>query len=212
MLVLSSLQVGRPREIHEQPRWRTAFFKAPPLGPVHLGRENLDGDQQADLRVHGGPDKAVCAYPGEHYETWKRETGIAECGPGWFGENFTLAGATETDVCVGDAYRVGSATIQVSQPRGPCFKLARRWGLPDFVATVVASGRTGWYFRVIEEGTVAAGDALARIDRPYPRWTIARVNELTYDREASAADRAALAGCPALAATWRASLRRRLSE
>jgi MOSC domain-containing protein YiiM len=208
--VLHSIRVGLPRAIDGPEPWCSAFFKDPVAGPVHLARENLAGDRQADLRVHGGPDKAVCVYAAGNYPLWRRELGVEVCGPGWFGENFTVEGQSELTVCIGDIYRVGSALAQVSQPRGPCWKLARRWGVPDLGRRVIESRRSGWYLRVLEEGEVTAGDELTLEDRAHPRWTVARVNELTYARGQAAArvklERVELASCPALAPNWRAEL------
>ena len=198
-VLLCSVQVGQPRQIPDREPWVTAFYKEPVAGPVSLSRENLSGDRQPDLTVHGGPDKAVCVYSADHYPEWRRELGEQDCGPGWFGENFTVEGQTEETVCVGDVYRVGSAVVEVSQPRGPCWKLGRRWGRLDLPKLVVRSGRSGWYLRVLEGGDVAAGQVLALGDRPYPKWTIDMVNRLTYAgrrmRHQLRDDRKQLAGC-----------------
>lgn len=200
-----SVRVGRPRVIDDGDPWVTAFHKSPVEGPIRLGALNLEGDEQADRRVHGGPDKAVCVYPADHLAGWRSELDDAEVGPGAFGENLTVAEQTEDTVCVGDLYRIGSALVQVSQPRGPCWKLARRWGRPDLVRRVVASGRTGWYLRVLEPGELAASELLPLLARPHPEWTIARVNALAYapaaERDRSAARE--LASCAALAEGWR---------
>jgi MOSC domain-containing protein YiiM len=209
---LHSLRVGRPRTIDGEDPWRTAFFKEPATGAVHLRRDNLDGDAQADLTVHGGPDKAVCVYALSHYALWSAELGVKECGPGWFGENFTVDGQTEDSVSIGDRYAVGGAVVEVSQPRGPCWKLGMRWNRDEMPKLIVRTGRSGWYFRVRQEGRVRAGDSLTLIDRPHARWTIALVNEITYSRGPSARAsrplRAELAACESLAAQWRAGLYR----
>ncbi|OFW06574.1 MAG: hypothetical protein A3H96_12970 [Acidobacteria bacterium RIFCSPLOWO2_02_FULL_67_36] len=215
-VVLSSVRVGQPRTVAGATPWVTGFFKDRVSGPVRLSRENLAGDRQADLRVHGGPDKAVCVYSADHYPAWRRELGIEDCGPGWFGENFSVEGQTETTACIGDVYRAGSALVQISQPRGPCWKLARRWGRPEFVQLVTDSRRTGWYLRVIEEGDVTAGESLVLTERPYSQWTVARVNDLTYTRRPAASrlggERLELAACPALADRWGAGLVRKAAE
>jgi MOSC domain-containing protein YiiM len=205
-----SVRVGTPAAIDDAVPWTTAFYKTEVHGLVRLGFTNLDGDRQADLTVHGGVDKAVCVYPQSHYTFWAHELG-RNAGPGWFGENLTLSNQTETSVCIGDIYRVGTAVVQVSQPRGPCWKLARRWRQPDLPKRVIRSGRSGWYLRVLQEGAVAADCPLTLESRSWPQWTIARVNELTYARPdllASRSERAALAECEALADQWRASLLR----
>jgi MOSC domain-containing protein YiiM len=208
---LQSLNVGRPREIRDGEPWVTAFHKMATASPVFLALENLDGDQQADLTVHGGPDKAVCVYSVDHYPVWRKETGIEECGPGWFGENFSIAGQTESTVAIGDTFRIGAAVVQVSQPRAPCWKLGRRWSRPDMPKLVVHSGRTGWYVRVIEEGVVQAGQELTLIERLFPHLTVERVNDAAYSR-GGRTDRwieiaRELAGCPALAESWREGFR-----
>jgi MOSC domain-containing protein YiiM len=203
---LYSLQVGEPRQLFEPDIWTTAFYKGRVDGPVRLSRLNLAGDRQADLTVHGGLDKAVCVYSNEHYASWSRELGVDGCGPGWFGENFTVSNLNEDTACIGDVYAIGTAVVEVSQPRGPCWKLARRWNRLDLPKRVLRANRTGWYFRVIEEGDVAAGQDLELRERPFPKWTIARVNRLMYLKSESATDRRELANCPALAQSWRTAL------
>lgn len=203
---LCSVRVGEPQHFLEPEPWTTAFYKEAVVGAVSLSRLNLAGDRQADLSVHGGTDKAVCVYSNEHYADWKRELGEDGCGPGWFGENFTVEGLSEITACIGDVYSIGTAVVEVSQPRGPCWKLARRWNRLDLPRRVVRSNRTGWYFRVVDEGEVAAGQDLLPVRRPYPKWSIARVNRLMYLKSESADDRRELASCPALAESWRAAL------
>lgn len=213
---LLSVQVGLPRERGradapdpmDRP-WRSGIFKDPVAGPVWLGRTNLEGDGQADLRVHGGPEKAVLAYAAGHYPAWREELGLAALAFGAFGENFTLEGLAEDDVCIGDTFAVGQARIQVSQPRTPCWKLAWRFRRPDLAERVIATGHSGWYFRVLEEGRVEAGTALTLLDRPHPDLSVARVSCAKYppgDPEAAAA----LADCTLLSAGWRDSFRRLL--
>lgn len=206
---IASLRVGRPRWLGgpELP-WLSGFVKEAVAGPVAVGRTNLEGDGQADLEHHGGPDKAVCAYPAAHYPAWRAELALEEFPFGAFGENFTVAEVIEEDVCIGDTWAAGTALFEVSQPRQPCAKLARRWGVRDLPARVLDTGRTGWYFRVPREGSVAAGDALTLVSRPHPAWTIARANAIRYrDRDAALA--AELAALAPLSASWRAALSRR---
>jgi MOSC domain-containing protein YiiM len=208
--LLSALHVGRPRALDPETPWTSAIYKTRVFDPVWLGTTNLVGDEQADRTVHGGPDKAVCAYSGDHYAAWRSETGVALCGPGWFGENFTLSGLTEVDIAIGDTFSVGDAVVQVSQPRSPCWKLARRWALPDMTKRVVVTNRTGWYFRVLREGTVRTGDFCERVERRHPQWTIARVNAVAYNRGVSPSEldglRRELAGLLELSEAWRADL------
>lgn len=210
-----SIQVGAPREHGsagapdpmDRP-WTTAFFKEPVMGPVHVGVMGLEGDGQADLRVHGGPEKAVLAYAAAHYPLWREELGLGEMPYGGFGENLTVAGQDEAGVCIGDVYSVGTARVQVAQPRGPCWKIARRWRVRDLALRVQQTGRTGWYFRVLEEGSVEAGDSLTLLDRPHPEWTIARANAVLYAKPADVAALVALAECVSLTPAKRESLRR----
>jgi len=160
---------------------RTAFWKAPVLGPVSLRKSNLDGDRQADRRVHGGPHLAVLCYSADHYPAWRNELGF-ELPYGGFGENFTIEGKTELDVCIGDVYRIGGASIQVSTPRGPCFKIGFRWNRPDLVKRVEATGRHGWYVRVLAEGPVEAGQEFTLQERPNPAWTVAHTANVYRNR------------------------------
>lgn len=214
--LLLTLQVGLPKDLGvegapdpvDRP-WSTGSFKAPVAGPVWLGRINLAGDGQADRKHHGGPDKAVCVYPAAHYPAWRADLGKPDFPFGAFGENFTVEGLTEEAVCIGDTYAIGEARVQVSQPRQPCWKLSRRWRIKDLALRVQTTGRTGWYFRVLDEGNVAPGLPLVLLDRPFPEWPIARANRVMHgarhDREAAAA----LAGCPLLSASWRETLTQR---
>jgi MOSC domain-containing protein YiiM len=206
---LLSIQVGQPREYGTEGAadpmdrpWETSFFKAPVEGPVWVGKTNVRGDAQADLRVHGGPDKAVMAYAAAHYPLWREELGV-EMPFGGFGENFTVAGQDESSVCIGDVYAVGGARLQVSQPRGPCWKIARRWRIRDLSARVQATGRTGWYLRVLEEGEVEAGMPIRLVERPHSGWTVARANHALYDRPFDRVAMLKLAACPALASATR---------
>ena len=165
MASVLSVNVGRPRAMRFGERAvRTAIDKEPVLHRVRVGRTNLEGDRQADLRVHGGPDKAVYAYDLSGYAHFRREL-ATELPFGRFGENLSVGGLPETEVRLDDVYRVGTALLQVSQPRSPCFKLALRMGRPDFPTLFLESGRTGFYLRVLEEGDVGAGDAVALVDR-----------------------------------------------
>jgi len=213
-----SIQVGLPRTLGRPEAadpmdkvWTTGFFKEPVAGPVWLGRTNLVGDGQADLQNHGGPEKAVNVYPAEHYPYWESDLGLAGLAPGAFGENFTTIGALEAVVCVGDIFEAGEALVQVSQPRQPCWKLARRWRIKDLALRVQQTGRTGWYFRVLREGRVEAGRPLVLVDRPHPEWTVAAANEVMHHRKADMEAARALAACPALSARWRETLSRRAS-
>jgi MOSC domain-containing protein YiiM len=161
---LLSVQVGKLRQIESGHRSvRTAIYKEPVLFRVRARRLNLEGDRQADLRVHGGPDKAVYAYDLSGYAHWRRELG-AGLPHGQFGENLTVEGMPESRVRIGDVYRIGDALLQVTQPRSPCFKLSLKMGRPDFGKAFVASGHPGFYLRVLEEGELGAGDAITLVE------------------------------------------------
>lgn len=184
---LLSLQVGMPQEVVTETRqghmaWTSGIFKAPVEGPVWLGTLNLKGDGQADLTVHGGPDKAVLACSADHYHFWREEFPDIDWQPGAFGENFTIAGLTEDDVCISDIYSIGEAIIQVSQPRQPCWKLAAKLERPTLPKWVIKTGFSGWYFRVLQEGIVAAGQTLQLVERTIPDNTIAAVNRYLYEQ------------------------------
>lgn len=185
--------------------WTTAFYKEPVSGSVALGSEGLEGDGQADRRVHGGPDKAVNVYPQEHFAAWRAELGL-ECQGGAFGENFTTAGLTEAAVCIGDTFRLGAVVVQISQPRQPCWKLARRWRLKDLAHRVEQTGRTGWYFRVLSPGQVAAPSDVVLVDRPHPEWTVAAANRVMHHDKTNRDAARALAACRALSESWKHSL------
>jgi len=208
MATLVSVQVGRPRERVDDDVWVSAIFKDVIAGPVRLARTNLEGDEQADLRVHGGPDKAVCVYAADHLPFWRTTLQREDVAPGAFGENFSVSGLVEDQVCIGDIYEIGSASVQVSQPRSPCWKLGRKWARPDLPKIVIREGKTGWYVRVLQPGEVEAGQELRLVQRAYPEWTITEANRLAYAKEGKLrAERHRFAECPALSVAWRASMR-----
>jgi MOSC domain-containing protein YiiM len=180
---LISVNVGRPRVvISNGDPVSTGIFKAPAPGRVMLRTLNLDGDGQADLSVHGGPSKAVYVYPSEHYDYWKRELPEIELRWGMFGENFTSAGLSESELNIGDRFRIGSAIVMVTEPRMPCYKLGIRFGRPDIVKRFLASERTGFYFAVLREGDVAAGDPIQLMERREHSLKVSDVTRL-YTRE-----------------------------
>lgn len=183
-------------------------------GPWRIGREGLAGDAQADRKHHGGPEKALHHYALDHYRLWRAEIGDAPAlaAPGAFGENLSTLGWTEENVCLGDVVRFGSALLQVSQGRQPCFKLALRFGVRDMAVRVQRSGRTGWYYRVLEEGAAREGDALALIDRPCPDWPLARLGRLLYRDTRDRGGLAAMTALPHLTDSWRTLARRRLES
>lgn len=209
---LLSVNVSLPKPVeHEGQLVWTGIFKEPVQGRVALRRLNLDGDRQADLSVHGGVDKAVYAYPVEHYDHWRRALG-RDLPLGQFGENLTVSGMLESAISIGDAYRIGAATVQVTQPRTPCFKLGIRMGDRRFLRPFLASGRTGFYLRVLEEGELGAGDAIEIVHRDPAGLTVAEVLRLAYeDREDIEGSRRA-AAVEALSEGWRNMFRARLLE
>jgi MOSC domain-containing protein YiiM len=209
MFTVVSIQVGRPATFGGHEPWVTSIFKTTVSAPLMLDWLDLAGDEQADLSVHGGRDKAVCVYSADHFPFWQSRLGRPDLGPGAFGENFTVTGLVEQTICLGDVFTIGEAVVQVSQPRSPCWKLGRKWARLDVPKLVLREGRTGWYFRVLQPGMVAPGQALALTERPYASWTIAAVNRLAYakKRDGLQDERRALAECPALAESWRAALR-----
>jgi len=174
-----SVNVGLLREVlwHGKPI-PTGIWKEPIAGPVPVRTLNLDGDRQADLRVHGGSEKAVYAYPSEYYELWSRERPELDLGPGTFGENLTTEGLLDTDVSVGDRFRVGTAELAVTQPRLPCFKLGLRMERDEFVTEFLERGLLGFYLAVVREGEVAAGDAIVELARDPRAFRVTEVARL----------------------------------
>lgn len=172
-----SLNAGLPRSVRSGDRdVITGIFKSAVAGPRMLRRLGLEGDGQADLVNHGGVAKAVYAYPSEHYDFWRRELPGMELPWGMFGENLSTEGLKEEDAGIGDLYRIGKAVVMVCQPRIPCYKLALRFGRDDIVKRFLASERCGIYFSIVEEGLVAAGDALERMQRGEHGLTIADID------------------------------------
>jgi MOSC domain-containing protein YiiM len=209
---LLSVNVGLPREVERhEGTVRTSIWKEPVPGRVRVRRLNLDGDEQSDLSVHGGPDKAVYVYPSEHYEHWRRELPGTDLPWGAFGENLTTAGLLEAEIGVGDRLRVGSAEFLVTQPRMPCFKLGVRFGRDDMVRRFHESGRSGFYLAVLLEGDVGGGDSIEILARDGHGVTVADITALYGDD----ADKQALlrraVGLPALPESWRDYFRMRLS-
>jgi MOSC domain-containing protein YiiM len=179
---LVSVNVGLPRTVIWKGRTvKTGIFKTPTNGRVRVETRNLDGDRQADLSVHGGPDKAIYVYPSEHYDYWRGEFPDMELPWGMFGENFTTTGLLEGAVNVGDTFRIGSAVAMVTQPRVPCYKLAAKFGREDIVKRFLASGRSGFYLKVVQEGEVGAGDAIELMSRDGHAVTVADVATLYRD-------------------------------
>jgi MOSC domain-containing protein YiiM len=214
MAKIVSVNTGLPRTVEWYGRSvTTAIYKSPVDGRVMLRRLNVEGDRQADLSVHGGEFKAVYCYPIEHYGWWTEELASRELPAGMFGENFTLAGLDEVSVHVGDRFSIGDARVVVTQPRLPCYKLGIRFQSEALVRQFLASGRTGFYLAVEQEGIVGAGDAITQIDRDPHGVPIADITRLyvakTFTSDDVAAVRSALQ-VAALPEAWKSRLRDRL--
>jgi MOSC domain-containing protein YiiM len=210
---LISVNIGVPREIiHRGQMLSTGIFKTSVAGSLFLRRLNLDGDRQADLRVHGGADKAVYLYPFEHYDFWAAETGRNDFVHGQFGENFTTTGLLEDEVRIGDVLQIGAARVQVSQPRSPCYKLGIRMGDEEFPARFAAANRTGFYLRVLEEGWVQAGDAIRHLERAAGSLSVREVFFLRHANRGTREEYARAARLPGLSESWRAAFAKRAAE
>jgi MOSC domain-containing protein YiiM len=208
-----SLNVGLPRIVE----WNgepvaTGIFKEPVQGTVMLRTLNLDGDRQADLSVHGGVSKAVYAYPVEHYEFWKKELPDMELPYGMFGENFTTKGLFEDTVNVGDRFRIGKAEIMATEPRLPCYKLGIKFGRPDILKMFLQSRRTGFYFAVLKEGVVKAGDDIELLDRDTNKIAISEITRLyAFEKDDLATMRRAVK-LGALSESWREYFQKQISK
>lgn len=203
-----SVNVGLPREVtYRGMTVRTGIFKQPVEGQVSVGKLNLAGDQQADLTVHGGENKAVYAYPAEHYDYWRAQLPDAELSWGNFGENLTLTGLREDGLFIGDRLRIGSAVLEVTQPRMPCYKLGIRFQRDDMVKRFLASRRSGFYLRVLEEGTLSAGIPVELLARDPQQVSVTDIVKLYVDhgRDAQLLDRALRVA--ALPESWKSWLR-----
>lgn len=207
------LRVGRAKPLGTAGA-RSAIDKHPVDGSLAVDTLGFDGDEQADIKHHGGPHKAVHAYAISHMPAWTRELPerAARFRPGAFGENLVLDGATETDVCLGDRWRVGTALFEVSQGRQPCWKLNVRFDVADMARRVQDSGRSGWYFRVVEPGFIAAGGRGTLIARPNPDWSLARVSHLLYHDRMNRAALGELAAIPGLPDSWLRLVEARLAS
>ena len=209
---MKALLTGKVRA-YTRPGSRSGIDKQPVAGPLHIGPLGLTGDEQGDLRVHGGIDKAVHHYPFDHYAAWQRDLGALPLleTAGAFGENISTTGIDETTVCLGDRFHLGTAVLEVSQGRQPCWKLNDRFGIPDMARRVQDSGRSGWYYRVLQPGHAQAGDHLACIERPHPDWSLARLVALLYGRVLDPALLEPALALP-LVPSWRRLIERRLQQ
>ena len=198
---------------YTRPGSRSGIAKSPRKGPVRIGELGLEGDEQGDTRVHGGVDKAVHHYPFEHYAAWRAELGGLPvlAAPGAFGENLSSSGLDEGAVCIGDRYALGSAVLEVSQGRQPCWKLNDRFGVRDMARRVQDTGRTGWYYRVLRPGDAQAGDALMLLERPWPEWPLRRLMRLLAERVLDPGQLREALELP-LVPSWRKLVERRLES
>ena len=212
MMKVVSVNVGAPRIVN----WRggqasTGIFKLPVPGPIVLRKLNFDGDRQADLSVHGGPDRAAYIYPAEHYELWKAELDRADLPWGIFGENLTTLGLSEADIRIGDQIRIGSAVVVATQPRMPCYKLGIRFGDSRMVTRFNATERCGIYVGVVEEGTVAAGDEIEILSRAPDSISIVELRRFYLAEYDDPAAVRRVLSLPALSHDWRVQFEERLA-
>ena len=208
-----SVNVGQPRKLFLNGEIvETGIYKQAVKGPVAVRRLNLDGDRQADLTVHGGVDKAIYAYPVEHYEYWQEQFPEMDLPWGMFGENLSLIGLFEDAVHIGDHFQVGTARLMVTQPRLPCYKLGIKFGREDMIKRFLVSGRTGFYFAVLEEGVVAAGDSISLLHRDEHEVTIADIVSLYREDKYNVELMRRVIAVEALPEEWREYFQERLER
>ena len=211
---LKTISIAMPQDV-DGPKGRnlaTGIFKQPVDGKIMLSRMGLQGDGQADLRNHGGSFRAVYVYDTSHYEHWAQALERDDFAPGQFGENFTVAGMTESDIHIGDRFRIGDALVEVSQPRVPCFKLTLKMGADGFHEQFLNSNRCGFYLRVIEEGFVTAGDAIMPVHRDPDSLSVARVNALLFHDKGNLEGARRALDIPALSLGWKESFQAQLDK
>lgn len=190
----------------------SAIGKSQVNSPIDLTPTGFEGDEQADLTVHGGLEKAVHHYPADHYRTWVAELGQnPRFVAGGFGENISTEGLLEADVCIGDIFQIGTARVQVSLGRQPCWKLSAHTKTESMAYEVQRTARTGWYYRVMEPGVVTCGDQFVLSDRRQPKWSVERVTRARFDRTLEATTARELASLPELSASWRDAFSRRIA-
>ena len=212
-----SIQVGAVQERGEGERpWRTGYYKSAVQGPVRVGDENLEGDGQASRGAHGGPDRVVLAYSADHYPDWRAEMPAYAFPYGAFAENLTMAGLDENTVCIGDRHRIGEVVLEVSMPRSPCGFISRATGVENLLERVRATHRYGWLYRVIQQGSLEAGQEVVVEPGPHAGWTVARVFEVYTDAKSSTPTRVddfrALIGAERLATAWRERMEQALEK
>jgi MOSC domain-containing protein YiiM len=211
--IIAQVRIGTPQPLAGV-KLASSYWRQAVAGPVAVGELGLAGDRVGNTRVHGGPEKAVYAYPLSGHAAWARDfPAIADrFGPGAMGENLVIGGLDEGSVHLGDVIRCGTATLQVAQIREPCSTLAAALGTSALVKAMVKTGRCGWYLRVLEAGAIAAGDAHDVIERPNPAWPVGRFTPIAAGTAGTQDELAELAALPGLSAYWRSNLARRLQE
>ena len=211
MIEIVSLNVGKPKIVQfGKKEVETGFHKSSTLATLFLSSVNFEGDGQGDLVHHGGVEKAVCCYPSEHYPFWENELN-RPLSAGSFGENLTLRGLTESDVCIGDTFKIGGAVVQLSQPRQPCFKLSLVHELKELPVIMQNTGYTGFYFRVLQEGAVSANAKLVRISRPKLVITVAEANRLMHHDKDDVVGIEQILSLQELSSSWRKTFEKRLN-
>ena len=211
---LLSINISKPKPIQYGGKTvQTGIFKEPVSGTVMLREKNIDGDGQGDLRVHGGTYKAIYGYPFEHYAHWQQALQRDDLTYGQFGENLTVEGLLETSVHIGDVFQIGATVkLQITQPRVPCFKLAYKMGLPEFPKQFLESRRVGFYFRVLEEGEIIAGDAITRIEVASASMSVTEILNLRYFDRDNSGKIARARKLPALSPSWKRDFTKILSK
>lgn len=207
-----SLNIGQPKTVMlDGTEMTTAIYKSPVDSPLLLTKTNIVGDGQADLVNHGGFDQAVCVYCSEHFLFWEHLY-QRPFEPGAFGENITLFGRTEEEICIGDVFQIGTAIVQVSQPRQPCFKLAKRHGIKDLPLKIQQTGYTGFYLRTIKEGMIQRGDELHLLDRSKNPLSIQYINKAKYGKQTNVEALQEIIEEPALSEAWRNTFLKKLQN
>jgi MOSC domain-containing protein YiiM len=208
-----SVNVGLPKEVAWEGRTvMTGIFKESVEGRVAVGRLNLEGDRQADLTVHGGPEKAIYAYPAEYYHFWREQFPEMDLPWGMFGENLTVEGLLDETVHIGDRFQVGSAQVVVTQPRVPCYKLGLKFGRDDILQRFLQSGLTGFYFAVLKEGEVAAGDQITLLQRDEHQVKVADITRLYSEDKYNLNLLRKVVAVEVLAEVWREYFQQRLDR
>jgi MOSC domain-containing protein YiiM len=211
-MIVESINIGLPKkELFHGKRVTTGIGKKPVSGSVNLTRLGFEGDGVADLKHHGGPDKAVCVYSLDHYKYWEEILGT-KLPPAAFGENLTVSELREKVICIGDIFKIGKAVVQISQPRQPCGTLAARFGRKDMVKKVIVSGFTGFYFRVLEAGLVETGTSLTIKERDPRRITVAFANQTFHHDKKNREAIESILSVPALSESWQQDLRKFLAK